>query len=792
MKPAAELPTLEHAQPTLDDYRRLEALSQRFESIVNTAGEFFTLIDERFTYRTVNDAYCRAHGKPRQEFIGRTVAEVWGEELFAATLRPKLEKCFAGAEQHYRARFEFPQTGLRHFAVSLYPHAGRDGVRHAIVVTRDVTAQHRAEEQMRLVLGLTKAVSRATDFASALAHTLRDVCALTGWSLGQAWVPGADGEFLEGTPACQVNAAGLEVFCVRNRDRRWRRGEGLPGRAWAARQALWLPDLSADQVYSRAALARQLGLRAALAIPVLAEGEVVAVMEFLLAAPSRDDERLMGVVSAVAAQLGALFLRRKSEAALEISEQRYSALVETANDVIFYLTPDGRLAALNQAFETLTGWSRAEWLGQHFAPLLHPEDAPVAIERLRAILAGDPPQRREYRIRRRDGSHAVGEFMLAPEIKDGKSTGIFGIGRDVTERKRAEEQLDRFFNRSLDLHCLAGFDGFLKRVNAAWTATLGYTSEELRAQPYLALVYPDDRPILQQELERLQQGTDAVAFELRCVCKDGTIKWTLWNATPLLHQQLIIATGRDITKRKRAETAMQQSEDHYRELFHQAYQMQEHLRQLSNRILAIQEQERARISRDLHDEVGQALTAINVNLAVLKKTLPANDTTAAARIADTQGLLEQTMETVHRFSRELRPAMLDDLGLLPALRSYVKVFTERTGIAVKLDAAHAEEIERLDADRKTVIYRVVQEGLNNIAKHAKAQRVDIAAHAVSDTVRLEIRDDGQGFKTADKPVKRLGLLGLEERVRLVNGEFAVASEPGRGTVLRAAIPFKPH
>jgi signal transduction histidine kinase len=222
--------------------------------------------------------------------------------------------------------------------------------------------------------------------------------------------------------------------------------------------------------------------------------------------------------------------------------------------------------------------------------------------------------------------------------------------------------------------------------------------------------------------------------------------------------------------------------------------MQENLRRLSNRVLEVQEQERTRISRDLHDEVGQMLTAINVNLAVLRKALAKEDEAVVARMTDTQNLIEQTMETVHRFSRELRPAMLDDLGLLPALRSYIKSFTTRTGIAVRLDAAHAEEIERLDPERKTVLYRVVQEGLNNIAKHARAQNVEIAAHSVDRSVRLQVRDDGQGFRAdsqAGSEVKRLGLLGLEERVRLVNGDFAVDSEPGRGTVLRISLPFKP-
>ena len=362
-------------------------------------------------------------------------------------------------------------------------------------------------------------------------------------------------------------------------------------------------------------------------------------------------------------------------------------------------------------------------------------------------------------------------------------------------RERAEEQLDRFFNRSLDMHCLAGFDGFLKRVNPAWQRTLGYDASELLSRPYHEFVHPDDRAALQQELAKLKQGQEITAFEMRCPCKDGNVKWTLWNATALASQQLIIATGRDITARKRTEEAVQQSEEHYRELFHQAFQMQENLRRLSERILDVQEQERARISRDLHDEVGQALTAINVNLAVLKKTLTSTPPGVAERLDDTRKLLEETMETVHRFARELRPAMLDDLGLLPTLRSYVKDFIERTGIAVRFHSGRGHGIERLCPERKTVVYRVVQEGLNNIAKHAQARAVTVAVTDSRQRVHLKIKDNGRGFAVTEPPVeqvrKRLGLLGIAERVRLVGGEFAVESQPGRGTTLRIAIPFKP-
>lgn len=363
----------------------------------------------------------------------------------------------------------------------------------------------------------------------------------------------------------------------------------------------------------------------------------------------------------------------------------------------------------------------------------------------------------------------------------------------VFQRERMQEQLDTFFNRSQDLHCIAGFDGFLRRVNSAWTRLLGYETSELVSRPLVEFVHPDDRPTFLNNLAKLGKGEDLTALEIRFAARDGSERWMHWNATPLASQHLIISTGRDITRRKMTEAAVLQSEEHYRDLFHQAYQMQENLRKMSDRVLKLQEHERSRISRDLHDEVGQALTAINMNLAMLRTALGNVAPEQERRIVDMQQLAEQTIVNIQNYSRELRPAMLDELGLLPALRNYVKIFIERTGIAVQLDATQSECIEQLDAERKTVVYRIIQEGLTNVAKHANAKHVEIVIAGSLHDVRLQLGDDGKGFSLGSRPEtapKQLGLLSLAERTRLVGGEFAIASMPERGTILRATIPFK--
>lgn len=248
----------------------------------------------------------------------------------------------------------------------------------------------------------------------------------------------------------------------------------------------------------------------------------------------------------------------------------------------------------------------------------------------------------------------------------------------------------------------------------------------------------------------------------------------------------------EISKRERIEVALRQSEKHYRKLFQQAQLMQEDLRHLSVQILNVQEEERTRISRELHDEVGQALTAINVGLTMVAKQAGQPGNGFERRIANIQAQIEQTMVTVHDFARELRPAMLDELGLLPALRSYLKGFQERTHVRTTFKAS--SHIEDLDDEKKTALFRVAQESLTNITKHAQASRVTIEICRRNGSVRMEICDNGKGFlmdpQSAVKRKKRLGVLGMQERVRSVSGRLELHSRPDKGTIVRVVIPLK--
>jgi signal transduction histidine kinase len=252
----------------------------------------------------------------------------------------------------------------------------------------------------------------------------------------------------------------------------------------------------------------------------------------------------------------------------------------------------------------------------------------------------------------------------------------------------------------------------------------------------------------------------------------------------------------EITQRKAVEAALKKSERHYSELLEQSDRLQEQLRRLSRQILSTQEDERKKISRELHDVIAQTLTGINIRLATLKKEAALNTKGLDRNIALTQQLVEKSVNIVHQFARELRPAVLDDLGLIPALHAFMKNFTTQTGVRVHLTAFAG--VEKIDTVSRTVLFRVAQEALTNVARHAKASQVEVTIQKLQKSVCMKIKDDGKSFSVERalhaKGGKRLGLLGMRERLEMVGGKFSVESAPGAGTTIQALIPSvnRPH
>ncbi len=321
----------------------------------------------------------------------------------------------------------------------------------------------------------------------------------------------------------------------------------------------------------------------------------------------------------------------------------------------------------------------------------------------------------------------------------------------------------------------------------------------IHEQALIALILPSDSLDIRKTLTRRAgvffAGAITPIEQTHRTALEARVRLAQVNQQLRRHNEELVAAARrlnnEVAQRKAVEQAFKRSERHYGELLEQSRQMQEQLRLLSRQLLSAQEEERKKISRELHDVIAQTLTGINVRLANLRTGSAHSTRNLEQNIADTQLLVRQSVDIVHQFARELRPTVLDDLGLIPALHTFMKSFRKRTGIHVSLSAFAA--VEQLGGDKRTILYRVAQEALTNVARHAQASKAAVGIQKRDGVVNMQIKDNGKGFRKESvlraRKNHRLGLLGMRERLEMVGGNFTFTSRPGRGTIIQAQIPF---
>ena len=308
--------------------------------------------------------------------------------------------------------------------------------------------------------------------------------------------------------------------------------------------------------------------------------------------------------------------------------------------------------------------------------------------------------------------------------------------------------------------------------------------EQVVGRATLDIVHPDYRAIVRERIEReFATGEPAPLLEQQFIAVDGTVLDVEVVGIPITLAgrqggQIIV---RDITERRQAEQVVREREAEVR-------RSRERLEALSQRLLKVQENERRLIARELHDQIGQALTAVKLNLESLRSGRRAK----AFPLDESVAIVEQLMEAVRSMSLELRPSVLDDLGLAAALRWYADRQGRRAGLAVRVRTQLPTE--RLASDLETACFRVAQEAITNVARHAGAKRVEVDARAEDGTLDLTVRDDGTGFDVAavrggTTAEGSIGLDGMEERVRLLGGDFRIDSQPGTGTTVWARFPL---
>lgn len=474
--------------------------------------------------------------------------------------------------------------------------------------------------------------------------------------------------------------------------------------------------------------------------------------------------------------------RKRAEEALRASEERFAK--------IFNFTPfrmgilrirDGMVLEVNDSWTKDTGFSRNEIINQPIFKLSSSLDDGL-VEKLREVLTTrQPVNDTEIRFRTKDGRAVIANTSAVVIDLDGEPCYLWAAN-DITERKQAEEALQasesRFsiaFNSNPMLASISELEGgrFLA-VNDSFVALTGYSREEAVGHTALELNLwpnPEDRRRVMEKLKKEQRVRD---FEGSIRLKNGEKRVLLLSIEQIeLDGQIcLLHVADDITLRKRAEQT---------------------LRALSARLHSAREEEGTRIAREIHDELGGALTGLKWDLEKIDNTL--NGLADGSQLAEVRNrigsmttIIETTINTVRRIAAELRPGVLDDLGLVAAIEWQIEQFQSRSGLKCHL-TNNAKEIE-LDREKATAVFRILQEILTNVLRHAGAANVYVKLGRTKHYFEVEVKDDGRGITESQRLNSRsLGLLGMKERALLVGGDVRVTGKERAGTTVVVRVPL---
>ena len=484
--------------------------------------------------------------------------------------------------------------------------------------------------------------------------------------------------------------------------------------------------------------------------------------------------------------------RKQRDALLRESEERLRLAFAGAREGVWDWNLETGAVVYSPRWKEMLGYAEEEIEPSITAweQLLHPADKARAEALNDAVTRGQQAYEGEFRLRHKHG-HYITVLTRGLPIRresDGAVVRIVGTHLDITERKRTELAL-----RESEERLALAFAGAQEGIwdwnletdavvySSRWKQMLGYADDEI--EPHISawerLVHPDDRAAADRAHESVSRGQPTYEAEFRLRHKDGQYVHVLSRGFPIRRDPggpviRIVGTHFDLTERKRREAERVRNE-------------------LLARLIFVQEDERRRIAREMHDQFGEQLTALSLRIGRLKEACSRHPELLPHAEA-LESIADRLDHDVDHLVWELRPTALDDLGLRAALSNHLQAWSQRTNVSAELHTSGLLE-ERLSREVETALYRIAQEALNNVAKHARAARVEVILERRSDNVLLIVEDDGIGFDPAAKASEEsgFGLAGMQERAALVGARLQIDSSPGEGTtvLVRMMVPAAP-
>ena len=472
--------------------------------------------------------------------------------------------------------------------------------------------------------------------------------------------------------------------------------------------------------------------------------------------------------------------RKRAEEAVRESEIQYRRIVETTNEGVWLLDSKLHTSYVNRQMAEMLGYEPREMVGRSVFDFYFPPD----VERKKQALSRRQQGVREQldeRLQRRDGSELWVRMAATPVFKDnGEFDGAMAMMSDITEGKLAEEALRQSEER-LRLAAQAGkmyayewdvATDVLVR-SAQYVTILGVTEpKRFTRQQFLSKIHPDDRPKFVAAIAELTPANPVGEVTYRVLLPSGTV-WLKNSGRAFFDGEgrmlRVIGMVADVTDHKQTEEA---------------------LSGMTRKLVEAQEQERARIARELHDDISQRLALLAVELGQVQEDRPDLPFDILYRMHDLREQTTQISTDVQALSHDLHSSQLEYLGVVAGMKSWCRQFGEKQGI--QIDCGHDVQ-SILPPEIGLCLFRVLQEALHNAAKHSGVKRIDVQLREAAGEIHLIVRDSGRGFDVETvKQGKGLGLTSMRERVRLVNGSIAIESKLTGGTTIRVSVPFRPE
>jgi len=476
--------------------------------------------------------------------------------------------------------------------------------------------------------------------------------------------------------------------------------------------------------------------------------------------------RLVGMVADITE-------RKRGEDAIRESEARYRRIVETANEGVWLLDSKLHTSYVNRQMAKMLGCEPREMVGRSVFDFYFPED----VEHKKQALSRRQQGRREQldeRLRRKDGSELWARMAATPVFKDnGEFDGALAMMSDITDRKLAEvalcESEERFrlvANTAPVMIWMSGLDKKPTYFNQLWLDFTGLSETDLQIG-LAGIVHPEDYPQCNEVYCRGFDQRQPFRKQCRLRRHDGQYRWILDVGVPRFHKDGsfagYIGSCIDVTDQKLAEEA---------------------LSDMTRKMVEAQEQERARIARELHDDINQRLAMLAVELEQLKE----NPSEIESRVQELRKRMSEISNGVQALSHDLHSSQLEYLGAVAAMKSWCKEFGERQGMQID---CRQDVQSSLSAEIGLCLFRVLQEALHNAAKYSGVKRIEVQLHEENRDIHLIVSDSGRGFDVeAAKQGKGLGLTSMRERVRLVNGTIAIDSAAMGGTTIHVRVPIE--